>query len=67
MEIYVYFYFEILSFIWTDFQDDIGQHIIVLKEFLASLEDTVDGTGSGRSNKVKDQTYRMTNEIIFKQ
>lgn len=35
-------------FILLDFQDDIGQHIIVLKEFLASLEDTVDGTGSGR-------------------
>lgn len=65
MEIYVYFYFEILSFIWTDFQDDIGQHIIVLKEFLASLEDTVDGTGSGRSkSKVK---HHMTSEIIFKQ
>ncbi|XP_062587393.1 malignant fibrous histiocytoma-amplified sequence 1 homolog [Saccostrea cucullata] len=31
----------------ADFQDDIGQHVIVLKEFLASLEDTVDGSGSG--------------------
>lgn len=29
------------------FQDGMGPHIIVLKEFLASLEDTVDGMGSG--------------------
>ena len=37
-----------ISYCFSDFQDDIGEHIKVVKEFLQSFEDMVDGTPAGQ-------------------